>query len=229
MHRAQPSPLPELGRVEGYWSDKPLAIVGTGPSLKGFDFSRFNIAGVRVLAVKEAIWDLPFAEEVFCLHRPWLIDREAELTALPTRKVFAVEPEIGRCPIIPHSLYLLRTRYAGYSDKPTEIQSGGNSGFGATNYAYLKRGQQTVRRWKWALFGFDYTDQLGEHYCADRYTWYQPGQNARYWKSWGDNFNDCKAQLERAGIDVMNASPISTVSAFPKCTIEDGLAWLTAR
>jgi hypothetical protein len=216
------STLPPLGRVEGDWSDKPLAIVGTGPSLKGLDFERLDISGVRVLAVKEAIWDLPFAECVFSLDRPWINRQADKLRAIPNHKVFAVEPEYGPCAEIEGALYLLRSRFAGFSNDPAVIQSGGNSGFGAFNYAYLKR----VRRV--ALFGFDYTDQDGEHYCADRYHWYKPGQNARYWRSWGDNFIDCKAQLARADISVMNASPISTLKAFDKCSIEDGLAWLTS-
>jgi hypothetical protein len=217
------SPLPPLSSIgEPWWDDKPLAIVGTGPSLKGFDFSRFNITGVRVLAVKEAIWDLPFAECVFSLDRPW-INRQADLLrALAVPKVFAVEPEYGPCAEIEGALYIMRSRFAGFSDDPAVIQSGGNSGFGAVNYAYLKKAKRI------ALFGFDYTDKGGEHYCPERYHWYAPGQNARYWHNWGDNFIDCKAQLKAAGIAVMNASPISTVVAFEKCSIEDGLKWLTA-
>lgn len=219
------SVLPPLGRVEGDWSDKPLAIVGTGPSLQGFEFNRFDIAGVRVLAVKEAIWDLPFADCVFGLDRPWINRQADKLRTIATPKVFAVEPECGPCAEIEGALYILRSRFPGLSDDPAVIQSGGNSGFGAFNYAYLKRAKRV------ALFGFDYVDG---HYCPERYHWYAPGQNARYWRNWGDNFIDCKAptkthprgQIAEAGMQIMNASPITTVVAFDKCSIEEGLAWL---
>lgn len=215
------SPLPPLGSVGcPWWDDNPLAIVGTGPSLKGFDLGRFDIAGVRVLAVKEAIWDLPFAECVFSLDRPWINRQADKLRAIATPKVFAVEPEHGPCAEIEGALYILRSRFAGLSDDLAVIQSGGNSGFGAFNYAYLKRAKRI------ALFGFDYL--AGGHYCQERYHWQTPDHNERYWRNWGDNFNDCKTQLKRAGVAVMNASPSSTVSAFQKCSIEDGLAWLTA-
>jgi hypothetical protein len=217
LHRPY-SPLPPLGRVEGpWWDDKPLAIVGTGPSLKGFDFSRLDLPGVRVLAVKEAVWDLPFADCVFGLDRPW-INRQAErLNALTMEKVFSVEEEYRPCAIVEGATYILRTRHPGLSEDPAQIQSGGNSGFGAFNLAYLKRARRI------ALFGFDYRDG---HYCEDRYHWYAPGQNARYWTNWGGNFTACLPQLARAGIDIINASPTSTVRAFPKCTIDEGVAWL---
>lgn len=213
------SPLPRLGSVaEPWWDDKPLAIIGTGPSLKGFDFSRFNIPGVRVLAVKEAIWDLPFADCVFGLDRPWINRQADKLRTLATPKVFSVELEYGPCAEIEGALYIQRSRFAGLSDDPAVIQSGANSGFGAFNFAYLKRATRI------ALFGFDYL--AGPHYCQDRYHWQPTDHNERYWRNWGDNFIDCRAQLAKAGVAVMNASPISTVVAFPKCSIEDGLTWL---
>lgn len=221
MASTEKHPLPPLGRVEPpYWDDKPLAIVGCGPSLRGFDFTKFHNSDFRVLAIKEAFRDLPFAECVFGLDRPWINRQAEELSKLAMPKVLSVEHEYGPCAVIDGALYIQRSRFAGLSDDPAVIQSGANSGFGGFNYAYLKRAKRI------ALFGYDYTDQKGEHYDPERYHWYKPGQNARYWRNWGDNFIDCKAQLARAGVEVMNASPITTVIAFPKCTIEDGLEWL---
>lgn len=231
MVQAPMSPLPPLGKVEEpWWDDKPLAIVGTGPSLMGFDFSNFDIPGVRVLAVKESVWDLPFAEAVFGLDRPW-INRQAEkLSQIPIQKVFAVEPEVRPCAVVEGALYLLRSRFEGFSDDPGVIQSGANSGFGAVNYAYLKRAGRN--RKPIVLFGFDY--RPGPHYCQERYfisngrreEAQPPNHNERYWVNWGDNFTACRNQLERAGIVIVNASPQSTVKAFPKVSIEEGLKCL---
>jgi hypothetical protein len=215
-------PIPPLGEVsEPWWDDRPLAIVGTGPSLKGVDFSIFKIPGVRVLAVKEAIWDLPFAEEVFSLHTPWMTDRLSELRALPQRKVFAVEPEFYPFPEIANSLYLLRTRFAGLSEKLGEIQSGANSGHGAFNYAYLKRARKVC------LFGYDYSEKNGEHHHKpEQYSWYTAGQNARYWESWGHCYIEDLRQIEAAGMTVLNASLNSSVKCFPRCSVEEGVKWL---
>ena len=233
MAQAPMAPLPPLGKVDApWWDDKPLAIVGTGPSLKGFDFSRFDMPGVRVLAVKESVWDLPFADTVFGLDRPWIVRQEQKLRNCTISKVFAVEPEIRRCPAIEGALYLLRVRRGGkgFSEDVEEIESGGNSGFGAVNYAYLKRARRIV------LFGFDY--QPGPHYCQERYhteigftgkyATQSTDHNARYWINWGTVFNEVRGQIDRAGVLILNASPTSTVSAFPKVSIEEGLSCLTS-
>ena len=50
--------------------------------------------------------------------------------------------------------------------------------------------------------------------------------NARYWINWGDNFSSCRSQLDRAGIVILNASPTSTVKAFPKISIDEGFKCL---
>ncbi len=218
------TPTPSLGRVSApWWDDKPLAIVGCGPSLKGFDFRLLDMdePNIRVLAVKESIWDLPFAAAVFSLDRPWINRKADEMRALAVPKVFAVEPEYGPTAEIDGALYLLRSRFEGLSDDPGVIQSGANSGFGAFNYGYLKRAKRI------ALFGFDFIPDA-ERYNQDRYTWQQKNNSPQhYWQNWGDCFSGCRAQLAAAGVAVMNASPISTIKAFDKCTIEEGLRWLT--
>lgn len=225
MHIVPKYPIPALSEVsEPWWDDRPLAIVGTGPSLRGFPFSSFCLPGVRILAVKEAIWDLPFAEEVFSLHTPWMTSRLSELRAIPQRKIFAVEPEFYPIPEIANSLYLLRTRFAGLSEKLGEIQSGGNSGHGAFNYAYLKRAKRV------ALFGFDYQEMKDgqHHHKVENYPWYEAGRNSRYWNAWAHCYVEDKKQIDAAGMTVMNASPISTIPCFPKCSVREGIEWLRA-
>lgn len=236
MHRPPMSPLPPLGKVGApYWDDKPLAIVGTGPSLKGLDFACFDNPSFHVLAVKEAVWDLPHALAVFGLDRPWMTAQADKLAATSVPKILAVEEEIRPCPVIPGALFLQRARFEGFSDDPGIIQSGANSGFGATNLAYLKRTPGNTKPWRWSLFGFDY--RAGPHYCQDRYmSWSHPGrtpmpaadpaQNARYWEPWGNNWTQAMPQIKTAGIEIMNASINSTVKAFRKCEFEEGLRWL---
>lgn len=228
--------MPPLGRVgEPWWDDKPTAIVGCGPSLKGFDLNRLNIAGVRVIAVNEAIWDLPFAEAVFSLDRPYINKRGPDFSPLPMQKFFAVEPEYGPCAVVDGASYFLRSRFDGYSDDPSIIQSGANSGFGATQLAYLKRGPARAHWWHWVLFGFDYLDHPDVHYNHARYqaidkVWAaSPRHNGNYWRNWGDCFLGCRAQLDLAKIRVINASPITTVRAFDKCSVDEGVWHLLAR
>lgn len=220
------SDLPPLSAVGApWWDDRPLAIVGCGPSLKGFDFNRLNDPRWRVVAVNQAIWDLPFADALFSLDRPHINENALAWSPLPQEKLFAVEPEYGPCAVIPGATYLLRSRFDGYSNDPSVIQSGANSGFGATQLAFHKRGPRR-HPWHWVLFGFDYTAKFGDHYNPERYPNHSEGHNARYWINYGDNFLGCRKQLADRNILVMNASPITTVRAFDKCSVDEGVELL---
>jgi hypothetical protein len=55
---------------DGAWAGRRCFIIGGGPSLKGFDFSRLK--GERVIAVNKAFLDVPFADVVFAMDRPLL-------------------------------------------------------------------------------------------------------------------------------------------------------------
>jgi hypothetical protein len=194
--------------------------------MKGFDFDRLRIPGIRVMAVKEIIVDLPFADVLFALDRPWMVRRadwirencKAEVFLAPT----GLERDHGLVPRIANATYLKLARFEGFSDDPETIQSGGNSGNGSVNLAYLKRAGRNGK--PVVLFGFDYIEKDGHHhYSAERYHWYPLGRNARYWKNWGDNFNACMRQITAAGMTILNASTISTVECFPKITHEQAL------
>ncbi len=210
--------LPSFSEVgEPYWTDKPTLIVGSGSSLKGFDFGALRGLGY-ILAVKEAIWDLPFADACFSLHMPWPRRREKELKALAVPLYLAVPRGMSEKqydPIIPQAIYIERGNEKHLSDDPKLIHAGGNSGFGALNLAYLKR-PKTIY-----LFGFDY-NRSGGHYCPDRYE-NPDSHNARYWENWGDNFINVKHQLAAKGMTVINASPNSSIKAFPKVSIEQAM------
>lgn len=194
-------------------------MVGTGPSLYGFDFGRLR-GPWRVLAVKQAYHDLPFAEACFGLDLPWMrhhADELAELAARMPLYLTVPDQEIDIRPVA-GAVFLKRTgRCDRFSDDLGTIEAGGNSGFGALNFAYLKRAKKIV------LFGYDYG---GSHYCEDRYVTRPKDQNARYLPSWATNYRRVIEQLTDCGTTVINASPRSAVDAFTKCTIDEGLEHL---
>lgn len=202
-----------------YWSDKPVLVVGCGVSLKGFDFNQLKGLGY-ILAVKQAWVDLPFADACFGLDQGWTKRCQAELIELARKMpVYISLPkqiDDKLHGLIPAATYLERLRTCEkFTTSPRTIESGGNSGFGAVNLAWLKKARRIY------LFGFDYQPK-GGHYCPDRYD--QPvGHNARYWLNWGGNFDHVKDQIARAGVTVINASINSTLTAFPKVSIEQAL------
>lgn len=205
-----------FGEVTGpWWDDAPAIVVGTGPSLAGFDFSRLEGLG-HILAVKEAMRDLPFAEAVFGLDIPWMRRQAEYLAALRCELYLAVPDSKYRDdPTIPNATYLVRTRIGDkLSEDAAKCESGGNSGFGGLNIAYLKRAKTIF------LFGYDYS---ADHYCPERYAHHSRHHNARYWPRWAKIFATTLPQLSAAGVTVFNASPDSTIDAFPKVSIDEAI------
>jgi hypothetical protein len=202
-----------------WWDDRPTLIVGTGPSLHRFDFERLRGLG-HVLAVKEAVWDLPFADACFGLDLGWIERRRDKLASLSMELYLAVPASTpAKARRIRNAVYLVRRRDGDLlRTDPGEVESGGNSGFGALNLAFLKRARRIV------LLGYDYDG--GRHYCPERYTHLTPGHNARYLPRWGRNFDRTAPQLRAAGVTVLNASLTSTVMAFPRASIDEALARL---
>lgn len=216
-------PRPEFGQVEGPdWNDRPVIVVGAGPSLKGFDFSRIKGLGY-VLAIKQTHRDLPFADACFGLDLKWMEWARAELIEVAARMpLYLAIPEPGFYGFdpIPGAIYLKRLRAnCTFATARDSIESGCNSGFGGFNLAWHKRPRHVV------LFGFDFA---GQHYDPGHYPARPADHNARYLPKWAQVFETTLHQWRAIGANVLNASPQSNIACFPKCTIEDALdrlAW----
>lgn len=221
--------VPVIGRVEPYWQDRPVILCATGPSLKHFDFERLRGLG-RILAVKQAWKDLPFAEACFGLDIPWMRWAHEDLLDVAKRMTLylGVPP---KCDVkgvreVPGAIYLNRERAAEKLIIAHDtIESAGNSGFGAFNLAVNKivLGPSPARP-PIFLFGFDYIGD--QHYRPTDYVSMPAGHRAKYQASWASNFRCTKAQVEALGLTVFNASPTSNIDAFPKVTHAQALEHL---
>lgn len=198
--------------VPPLWKGEALAIVGTGPSLKGFDFA--SLRGLcRVLAVKEAMHDLPFADAVFGLDIPWMRARNAELAQAAARgqEIILALPDQATFPEtnVQGAKYVRRSRvHDAMSDDPERVEAGAHSGFAALNIAYHRRPALVV------LFGYDYT---AGHYNEQKYAERNGGSLwARYAERWAANYKGVHKQFANRSIRVINANPDSNLSEFPK-------------
>lgn len=189
------------------WDDRPVAIVGGGPSLIGFDFRRLR-PRYRILAVNDALLSLPITPDaVFSLDNNWARHRCAEMTMFRGEKFLAVQEEYW--PYVDQSATLLRrVRRPGLSVDQGSIHICGTSGYGALNLAYLKRAREIL------LLGFD---------MAGSGHWHpEPGWGgAIAFEDWAAAFDDAAAQLSAEGVRVRNASPRSKILAFEKISLED--------
>jgi hypothetical protein len=188
-----------------FWDDRPVAIVSGGPSLVGFDFERLR--GAHVLAVKSAIFDIPWADAGFGLDMLRYKEWRDKLASVQSRVYWAVHRDhLERTgpPPSKNITFLQRIDGQAMSSDPSVIYGGGTSGFGAMQICFHKKAKRIV------LFGFDYD-----------------GEDASgKWRAWAQHFSIYVAHLNEHGIGVANACPQSAISCFQKCTLDDGVAML---
>lgn len=218
--------LPEITSVsEPWWDNDLVAIVGAGPSLRGFDFEVLK-GRCRVVAVKEMIFELPWADCGFAIDPPWMRRKHENLMEIAEKMVFAVDHDgiPRKYTVIPGATYHQRTRADGLSFDPDIITCGGTSGYAALNYVTLKRARNIL------LLGFDYRVKPGDlrtghHYKDESYPWYHR-QNERYWANWADDFDLCAHQLRQFGVNVylLKTEFKSAITAFQEVDVESFLS-----
>lgn len=200
----------KFGLVSGTpWAD--TYIVGGGPSLKGFDFGR--LCGRTVVAVNDAAIHLPFATALFSLDAIWIEKRRDLIETFPGERYLAV-PEDRNLDTLPTATYLKRLRRCNglTTDRSCISVYSGNSGFGALNLAVHKESKRVI------LLGFDFCH--ARVHWHDGYEW-SNSSNDQMYANWAQRFDEVAPQLRAMGVEVVNASPISKITAFRKIGLEE--------
>jgi hypothetical protein len=169
-----------------WWDARPVAIVGNGPSLRGFDYLRLR--GFHVLAVKGQMFNIAFADAGFGLDIPRYVEWCGMLGTL-SMPVYWATPNmrlLGEGPHAPCVRFLRRIDLTDLSDDPAAIFSGGSSGFGALGLAWLKRARRIV------LLGFEYNGDYGEHADTRAYI-HQREQKEWQWRLTSTVTRKCRA------------------------------------
>ncbi len=185
-------------------------LIGGGPSLKGFDFTKLQ--GRTVVAVNDAALHVPFATALFSLDRQWIANRKDLIASFPGERWLAVSDDFDFNDA-PSACYVRRDRNGyGLSDDPNVLHmGGGNSGFGAFNLAYLRGAERIV------LLGYDFCHS-GVHW-HNGYSW-QGNPNDHMYSKWAERFQETLLQLQKREVEVVNASLHSTLTLFPRVSLE---------
>jgi tetratricopeptide (TPR) repeat protein len=209
-----------------------VAIIGGGPSLRGVDLTPLH--GVaHVVAVNATATVLPWSDVAVTHDASHLVERFRGYDG----------PVVAGLPLAAlhdrGTLTGFRFRRRLVTDRLSElddvVHSGGHtSAHTALNYAYLLRPTRIV------LFGVDLTEFWGPndywHGAMDdfnrlRYADLEARATFDRWSRYrARKLEDAPAvfastvpQLTSAGIEVLNASPVSSVTCYPKLTPEDGV------
>ena len=204
-----------------YWDDKPVAVIGGGPSLLGFDFERLR--GAHVLAVKRKVFEIPWADAGFGVNMERYIEWRDRLAGVQSRVYWAVpEDQIGGIAYPSKNITLLkRLDGLGVSENPSEIYGGGTSTFGALQVCIHKRAKEIV------LFGFDYDGNYDGGFL--NFGEKQRAQSAGHWAEWAEHFSIYVPHLRSRGVSIVNACPTSAIRCFQKVTLQDGVSMLRQR
>lgn len=196
-----------------------VVICAGGPSLRGFDFRR--LSGLNTVAINRAHEFIPDAKILWWSDaRYW---RRARETLMAHSAPYKATCHLDYYPqdAVPDSVHVYRmTGVNGFDEDPYCLRSGNNSAFAALHLVAHMRPRLIV------LLGIDMGHgPHGESHFHDGHgeTYHRPDLMRNYMLP---HFGSLAKPLADRSIEVINASPNSAVTCWPRCTIDAGLALL---
>ena len=211
-----------MSALEAFSGEKTISVLGGGWSAGLIDKTRLPHP---VIAVNDAALKAP-CEIAVTMDRLWFESRFGALRTLWTHgrieaahvrlaatkgMVLAADDDWVKVFDNDHTS-------VDMTDEPGRL-NGTNSGVCAINLAYQMRPRRIV------LFGFDMNrSPKGDPYWFDPYPWAPGGATkAGKYQAWAAEFDLIRRACDAAGIEVLNASPTSAITAFPKVKPEEVL------
>lgn len=218
----------ELGpQTHAWWKDwrgQACAIIASGPSTKGSGFEKLR-GRMPVIAIKENAYEIcPWADVAYGCDLAWWIHRRG-LQAFKGLKIGWDAKIPQYFPDVKTITFKEKQKRPSVTyvddlllDEPGLIGAGGNSGFQALNIAAQFGATRIL------LIGCDMHDRSGAHWYG-RNNWDRgnnpDGSNFRTWiKAFENSVDVCR----QAGIEVLNASPLSALNCFRKATVDQALS-----
>lgn len=181
-------------------------VIGSGPSLKGFDFDALP-DGYRIGANKSA-W-IANCDTLVSIDKRFWREHQTQISALTGDKYITAETLQDQPS---HNAKVMQhDKGDGFSRDPNTLR-GSNSGFAALNLAYLK-GYVEI-----ALLGFDFQWEDGQSHFHDGYAW-QNKQADRHLATWCRAFNT----IDQSNVNIVNfvGPKGSRITAFPARPLSD--------
>lgn len=186
-----------------------MFIVGGGPSLQGFDFSRLR--GARIIAVNRAFEYLPFADILFSMDNRYYgeIRMTKEFRGFRGRKVWINTMNFHYEGVETLKIYDV----PGMSPSVASgISTGGNSGYAALNLALLLGADPVY------LLGFDFKAANGRSHFHPGYRFVSHPEKLDAWRA---RLEAVAPSILATGRRVINLSTNSALTGFPFARFED--------
>lgn len=195
------------------WEGQTVVVAGSGPSLTKSDLD-FVCGRAPVIVVNRTYQIAPWADVLFAADLPfWRVYR-------PEFSGWMVSTSIIPPWVFPGVTHIKSvTLWEGLSLDPHFVADGA-SGFMAINLAVLM-GAKTI-----LLLGFDGKRAEGKaHFFGDHERGLTNPVAGQFFR-WNRDIETLPPYLARAGVEVINCSRDTAITAFPRMTIEEALPWL---
>lgn len=197
--------------------DKPVVCIAGGPSLSEEQLALIAEAHqqgrVRAIGVNNAYLRAPWVDTVYAMDQAWW-KRHVGLIRQRMLPAELVSPD----PFTSRTYELLRVRAANNIGlgHGIEINTGGNSGYGAVSLAHFWGSRRII------LVGYDMKPgPNGEgHWHTDHPS---PMQQTMQFREWIHRFKALARDAERVGTEVINATPGSALPWFPMVSLAEAL------
>lgn len=217
----------DWGRIEGLLAPGDIAVcIGGGPSLRGVRNLPLPTPGRFVIAVNCAMFDLVDFDVGVSVDVTFHNRFRESIARIAARKPVYIavgEPFRRSNPPIPGVIYLrpVEDNQWHVPDDPG-VLSGPTSGFAALTLA-LHKGARRI-----ALLGYDYGyagtvfNHAHDHYPEQVFA------KESKWRPWANAYLRVSPVCRARGVKVINASPDSFMTAFPRAPLADVLAAIEA-
>lgn len=199
---------PSYATVPRLWPGETFVIIGGGSSLTPEDV-QYCFGKARVIAIKEGHQLAPWADVLYACDSKWWQFYKGAPDFLGLK--YALEPQ----PIDwPNVKLLQNTGTDGIEVQRTGLRTGYNSGFQAVNLAAHLGAAKIV------LLGFDmWRGPSGQQNWFGRH----PNHLDSPYPIFHQAFGTIVGPLKALGIEVLNASRFTVLTAFPRVALEEAL------
>jgi len=198
------------------WQGNTAYIIGGGPSLKSQDLSLIHKK--RVIGVNNAFLLGDWVDVCWFGDMQWGRWHKKELLTKYHGLVASCNTNTHFVRNHPWIKFLRRGKAMGIDPQPAHVSWNHNSGCSAINLAYHFGATRIV------LLGFDMSNgKKGEthwHGGHKQLPKDQKGNNTPY-SRWVKTTAFIYRDARKLGIEILNASPITTITVFPKVKLED--------
>jgi len=198
-----------------WWDKQTVFIIGGGPSLKGFNFGALYSKGITI-GVNDSAFKAR-TDILFSIDYQWQTKRKNKIENFNGEKWCALAHTADRSFLSDNVNYIQRLydRSGLPSCTDNGVEASGCGGYGALNFAVLKRAKKIV------LLGFDLDARWKIQHFHAGYLWRNATHENVKYAPWIKQFEKIKNLTDALGVEVINASMKSKITAFKKCSLED--------